>query len=300
MPKHNRGMSKIAKLRASLLQLLDEHQNDDTIPTSSRFLFYELVQRGIISKERKPGGGRRPDQDMNDALTDLRESGQIPWDWIVDETRSLESYAGYPSIKEGLKDQLPILRLDPWNGDLPLILTESRSLAGVLRNLCFEYRVQIAPTNGQCGGFLHTTILPILKEYQSVLYLGDWDLSGNMIEANTRRVLEHDVLNLCWERLALTREQVDQYHLPVIIKHDRRFANGGEHEAVETEALSQRIIVDIVRSRLEELLPQSLQSVLAKKSNGNRSTGCYKCSNQKWRRFHQQPTAMIRDASALH
>ena len=65
-------------------------------------------------------------------------------------------------------------------------VSESRSLAGVLRDLCIDYCVRIAPTNGQCGGFLHTTILPILKEYQSV-YLGDWDLCGNMIEANTRR-----------------------------------------------------------------------------------------------------------------
>jgi hypothetical protein len=94
-------MTKIGMLRSVLLELLAEHQNDDMIPTSGRFILYELVQRGIISKERKPGGGRRPDQDMNDALTDLRESGQIPWNWIVDETRSLESYTGYNSVREG-------------------------------------------------------------------------------------------------------------------------------------------------------------------------------------------------------
>jgi hypothetical protein len=33
------------------------------------------------------------------------------------------------------------------------------------------------------------------------------------------------------------------------------------HEAVENEALSQRLIIDIVRSRLDELLPELLQSV---------------------------------------
>jgi len=48
---------------------------------------------------------------------------------------------------------------------------------------------------------------------------------------------------------------------PVIIKHDRRFADGGAHEAVETEALSQRIIIQIVRNRLEELLPEPLERV---------------------------------------
>ena len=45
------------------------------------------------------------------------------------------------------------------------------------------------------------------------------------------------------------------------MKHDRRFADGGAHEAVETEALSQRVIVNIGRNRLEELLPEPLERV---------------------------------------
>ena len=47
-------MSKIAALRDTLVALLQEHERDGTIPTNARFLFYELVQRGEISKERKP------------------------------------------------------------------------------------------------------------------------------------------------------------------------------------------------------------------------------------------------------
>jgi len=43
-------------------------------------------------------------------------------------------------------------------------------------------------------------------------------------------------------------------NLPVITKHDRRFVNAGEHEAVETEALSQGVIAGIVRERLDALL----------------------------------------------
>jgi hypothetical protein len=62
----------------------------------------------------------------------------------------------------------------------------------------------------------------------------------------------------------LTREQVESYQLPTIIKHDRRFTKDpslGAHEAVETEALSQRIIVEILQNRLDELLPQPLARV---------------------------------------
>jgi hypothetical protein len=207
---------------------------------------------------------------MNDALTDLRESAQIPWDWIVDETRSLADYSGYSTIVEGALAKLPYIKLDPWDEEVPLILCESRSLAGCLRSVAIEYGVRIASTIGQCGGFLHTDIVPILQPGQRVLYLGDFDLSGNLIEANTRRVLEQEVGEvqlggfgeLDWERLALTEEQVEQYSLPRITKTDRRFKNGGGvHEAVETEALSQRLILDIVRERLDELLPEPLEDV---------------------------------------
>jgi hypothetical protein len=194
------------------------------------------------------------------ALKDLRDAGEIPWEWIVDETRSLEDATGYASIAGA---SMNAIRLDPWDGDAPLILTESRSLAGVLRTLVREYTVKIAPTNGQGGGFLHTDVVPHLRDGERVLYLGDHDLSGNQIEANTRHVLGR-YHSLSWERLALTRDQVDRYSLPIIIKWDKRFKNGGAHEAVETEALSQRLIVQIVRDRLDELLPEPLSHFLGR------------------------------------
>jgi len=52
-------MSKIARVRAALLELLAEHERSQALPTSARFLFYELVQRGILSKQRT-GASRRP------------------------------------------------------------------------------------------------------------------------------------------------------------------------------------------------------------------------------------------------
>jgi hypothetical protein len=91
--------SKIGALRELLLGLLREHESDGAIPTSARFLYYELVQRGQLSKERT--GARRPDQNLHDALTDLREDGRVPWDWIADETRSLEDYTGSPIVRQG-------------------------------------------------------------------------------------------------------------------------------------------------------------------------------------------------------
>ena len=123
-------------------------------------------------------------------------------------------------------------------------------------------RARIASTNGQCGGLLRTDVAPQLRPGMRVLYLGDYDLSGDLIESNTRRVLEQEIGGaLRWERLALTRQQVEDYNLPRIIKRDRRYRDGHPHEAVETEAISQRVLIDILRTRLNELLPEPLTRV---------------------------------------
>jgi hypothetical protein len=253
--------SKIGRLRTALMYLIDEHRRDGALPTSVRFLFYELVARRIISKE-----GDRPDKIVSEALTDLRERRLVPWDDIVDKTRSVEDFSGSATVAGDLLLYLDAARLDSWRGDVPFLLTESRSLAGVLRGLVRDYRARIAATNGQVGGFLHTDVAPRLNVGDRVGYLGDLDLAGDDIEANTRRVLEEIIGGkLKWTRLALTRQQVEHYNLPVIIKHDKRFKDGsGRHEAVETEALSQTLIQNIVRSWLDGLLPQPLERVLVR------------------------------------
>jgi hypothetical protein len=83
----------------------------------------------------------------------------------------------------------------------------------------------------------------------------------------TRRRLEVQVGELEWERLALTDVQVRDYDLSrlAIPKEDRRYRRDSSHrlhDAIETEALSQRIIVGILRDRHDELLPEPLEDVL--------------------------------------
>jgi thioesterase domain-containing protein len=129
----------------------------------------------------------------------------------------------------------------------------------VLRDLAYEYVVPIAATIGQVGGFLHTEVAQLLDgANRSVMYLGDLDHAGGQIEQNTRRVL---VQAGSWRRVALTAEQVAEHNLPSVIKHDWRYKDGHEHEAWETEALSQRVIVGLVRDALDTLLSEPLADV---------------------------------------
>jgi hypothetical protein len=138
-----------------------------------------------VSKRRT--GARRADQGTIDALMWLRDHELVPWHWIVDERRTVTDWPYAATVADYMRDRLDEATINPWGTTPPLLLVESRSLGGVLRNLAGRYSVAIAPTNGQVGGFLRTDIAPLLP--RPVLYLGDHDLSGDQIEAKTRRVL---------------------------------------------------------------------------------------------------------------
>jgi hypothetical protein len=258
------------KLQRICLELLREHeaQGEDGLPTNNRFLAYELIQRGVL-KKTNDDGARRGDQNLHEALTHLRQAGIVPWKWINDETRSLSDYTGYRSIMEWATTSVEYVRIDPWAGRAPMVLTESRSLSGVLHKLADRYAVKLAATNGQVGGFLHTDIAPQLEPGDRVFYAGDWDWQGHQIEANTRAVLERLIGGeLDWTRIALTEQQVDQYGLRrlMIRKADRRYKPVRYHDAIETEALKQPVIVGIVRDALDAELPEPLEAVLEREA----------------------------------
>jgi hypothetical protein len=111
-------VSKAAILREAILKVVREHARTGMLPTSARFIYYELIAREIVSKVRT--GARRTDQDMLDQLTILREREEIPWNWIEDETRELSDYTGYETLKEAALASLEYARLDAWEGRPPL------------------------------------------------------------------------------------------------------------------------------------------------------------------------------------
>ena len=265
--------TKTGELQRAALRVLLEHHKTGMLPTSIRFVFYELEQQGAISKvtgkpivSKVATGARRADQDLTDAIMDLRERKIIPFHWIEDETRSVTTYYASVSVKTYLIEATSRARINPWSDEpAPLILTESRSLAGILDSLLAKYVVPSSSNNGQSGGHLRNEVLPVYRDQcnRRVLYLGDMDRSGGHIEQNIRAVLEREGGSATfWERIAITQEQIVRYQLTPILKNDKRYKNGGgEHEAWETEALSQAIIVSLVRDRLDALLPESLASV---------------------------------------
>ena len=254
------------RLQRACLALLREHEEDGALPTSIRFLFYELLDRGVVPKAYRHADGtprpRKPDQYISEAVNLLREAGLIPWSWIVDETRTLDNWRYAKTVYKYVAETLPLARIDVWGGERPpLILCESRSLAGVLRTVAQDYLCPIAATNGQVGGFLHTEVAPLVKGRRRTFYLGDLDLSGRHIEQNTYKVLSA-YGELDWQRVAITPAQVEGRGFPIKNKKDHRFKPPREFPAVETEALGQTRIMALLTEKLEAAVPEPLAVVL--------------------------------------
>jgi hypothetical protein len=270
--------SRKGQVQRLALQKLRDKDAAGEIPTSIRFVFYELEQAGLLSKRtlKLDGteGKRKPTQDLTDALTHLRERGLIPWDWIVDESRNVDTWRFAASVRDYLSDSINLATIDRFPGVArPVILCESRGVAGVLsRGVAREYRVTVVPLGGQCNGFLRTKVAAYLRDPNTRgLYIGDHDLAGNDIEDHTRRVLEDATGRTfdksTWERLMLTDAQCRQLvrkGVEPIQKKDNRFKDGRPHEAFEAEALGQSFVVATVRKRLEQLAPEPLADVLGR------------------------------------
>lgn len=261
-----------------VLDLLGEHARDGALPTTGRFVFYELEQRGDARKpsaddarpnKRRSIGWPPGAQDITDALTQLRDSGEIPWSWLVDTERSVAAFENAPTVAEYLRRRLAEATLNPWGGAPPLILTEDRGTAEVLERVASEYSCPIAGTKGQCNGFLRTAVAPLFwvgyddsydASERDVLYLGDLDRSGADIEGNSRRILEQAAPGWegTWRRLALLSEQTKG--ITPIYKKDGR--DGASHEAWELQALGQSTLVEMLRAELDALLPEPLAHIL--------------------------------------
>ena len=199
----------------------------------------------------------------------------MPWDWITDETRSLTRFRTAATVADYVTEAVDSASIDRWGGaPAPLILCESRSLAGTLDALAARYACPIASTNGQARGFLISKVAPSLRPNQRVLYLGDFDWCGRQIEAHSRRTLEQHafggarstVLPRQWERIALTEQQVREHDLPVISKPDRRYRPTRSLTRWKLKRWGRPASSTRCATRLDELMPEPLDDVLERQA----------------------------------
>jgi hypothetical protein len=82
----------------------------DANPITGRGIGYKLFTAGLI-----PSMARNEMQRVYRLLKEAREEGDIPWDWIVDETRAIERVSTWDNPADYARCVAQSYRRDFWN-----------------------------------------------------------------------------------------------------------------------------------------------------------------------------------------
>jgi hypothetical protein len=146
-------------------------------------------------------------------LKEAREQGDIPWEWIVDETREIERVSTWADPAAYARTVACSYRRDFW-AQQPVrceVWSEKGTVRGVLKPVLDEYAVGFNPVHG------YTSATNAYNTAQSddgrdliILYVGDRDPSGmHMSEVDLpNRFEKYDGDHVTIRRIALLRSQV--------------------------------------------------------------------------------------------
>ena len=177
-------------------------------PITGRGIGYKLFVAGLIAAM-----ARQEMRRVYRLLKEAREQGIIPWEWIVDETRSLERASTWSdpaayaravarSYRRDFWDQQPV-RVEVWS--------EKGTIRGVLAPVLDKYAVGFRVMHGFSSA---TSVHDVAEDDDGrpliVLYVGDFDPSGMFMSEQDlpSRLTEYDGDHVEVQRIALTREQV--------------------------------------------------------------------------------------------
>ena len=146
-------------------------------------------------------------------LKEARERGDIPWEWIVDETRALERTSTWSDPAEYARCVARSYRRDFWDQQ-PVrceVWSEKGTIRGVLGPVLDQYAVGFRVMHGFNGA---TTLHDVAEDDDGreliVLYVGDFDPSGMYMseEDLPGRLSKYGGDHVTLKRIALTREHV--------------------------------------------------------------------------------------------
>jgi hypothetical protein len=175
-------------------------------PASVRALCYRLFVAGLI-----PNMGKSATNGVSRLLRIAREDGDIPWEWIVDESREAETSGRWESPDEMINTFVRGYRRDYWQ-DQPRrveVWSEKGTVRGTLSPVLNDYGVTFRVMHGYASATVVNDVADMSNENDKpliVLYVGDWDPSGmHMSEVDLPRRLEEYGATLKLRRVALTR-----------------------------------------------------------------------------------------------
>ena len=222
-----------------------------------RQVFYQATVRGLV--EKAESGYAKVQTD----LVLMRKSGELPYDWLADNTRWMRKPTTFDSIEDALNDTARLYRKALWR-DLDCyveIWLEKDALAGVVDPITRAFDVPLMVARGYASlSFLHSAAeyIEAIDKPTFIYHLGDFDPSGvnaaEKIESTLREMAPYD--DITFERIAVTPEQIEAWNLPPRpTKASDSRAKGFGPVSVELDAIAPNSLRELVQAVIERHMP---------------------------------------------
>lgn len=253
--------------------LVDEFE--DYWPMTVRAFYYQAVSKLLI-KNNKEQYNR-----FSEILVVLRRKGIVPWEAVIDRTRSVSSLRGRPDVTSYVEAQTTGLFAPNWYQRRYIIgqevyveiTTEKDALAALVQQAATRYSTAVVVAKGQISAsFLYDMserfadaadegLEPIL------LHFGDLDPTGVQVPLSIGNGLrKHHGVDVDVRQVSLTPEQCVEYALlqsPDAAKAKdpnikRWYARFGDQAPTELDALHPEELKQLVMDTLEGVYDMEL------------------------------------------
>jgi hypothetical protein len=251
--RFRRTKEEIRAIKAAIVSILTESN-----PQTVRQVFYALTVLGAIKKAEI-----EYQRTVIRLLTEMREAKAIPFEWIADNTRWMRKPSSFTGLDQCLDSTSKFYRRNLWaaNPVYVEVWCEKDALAGVVCQETEVYDVPLMVAKGYASiSFLYSAAKTIKAKRKPayIYHFGDLDPSGvdaaRDIEAKLRRYASDAEIH--FERIAVTRQQVEQWALPtrptkMTDTRAKKFIRASGDTSVELDAIPAAKLREMVRGCIE-------------------------------------------------
>ncbi len=251
--------NKTVELLDKIIEVVEAYQARGYCLTL-RQLYYQLVARDIIPNKVSEYSK------LSTILGDARLAGLVDWEAIEDRTRGPQRPSQWTDVASLMDSALHSFRL-PRHSDQPThieLWTEKDALTSVLKPITNEYHVTLMVNRGYSSLSAMHDAYERFERYRStgmdvmILYLGDHDPSGlDMDRDIEERLTKMFGTEIYFERIGLTREQIDRFNPPpnpAKVTDPRATGYINEHGKIswEVDAIRPDELDRLVRRHIED------------------------------------------------
>jgi hypothetical protein len=253
--RKRRTRQEIAAIEDAMYGILEEVH-----PRTDRNVFYMVSGMGLVAKTENEYNNT-----VVRLLTRMRKQRRLPYSWLADATRWVRKPRTYHGITQAFQTFATAYRRDVWaDQDVHVeIWTEKDAIASIMYEETSTWDVPLLAGRGYAShSFLYNSAEHIreIGKDAYIYYFGDYDPRGldiaRFVEEHLREYAEG--IDIRFERVALTREQIDRWRLPTrpTKREKSGFGRAFDANSVDIDTVDPRDLRALVKACITSHISQ--------------------------------------------